>query len=48
MPDYTETLRVGSRAPGFALRAANRDGEYSLAGFLNEGNLIVEFLRGTW
>jgi peroxiredoxin len=48
MQDYTETLRVGSRAPDFTLRAANRDGEYSLAGFLKDGNLIVDFLRGTW
>jgi hypothetical protein len=48
MPDRTETLAVGSRAPEFLLSAANRDGILSLSGFLSRGALIAEFLRGTW
>ena len=48
MLDHTETLEIGSRAPEFALEAANRDGVLTLSGFLQRGNLIVEFLRGTW
>jgi hypothetical protein len=46
--DRTETLQVGSRAPDFSLHAANREGEYSLPSLLQGGNLILEFLRGTW
>ena len=48
MLDHTETLKVGSRAPEFALEAANRDGVLTLSGFLKRGVLIAEFLRGTW
>ena len=48
MLDHTETLKVGSRAPEFALGAANRDGVLTLSGFLKRGVLIAEFLRGTW
>ena len=48
MLDHTETLQVGSRAPEFALEAANRDGVLTLSGFLKRGILITEFLRGTW
>jgi hypothetical protein len=48
MQDHTETLKVGSRAPEFALGAANRDGVLTLSGFLKRGVLIAEFLRGTW
>jgi hypothetical protein len=48
MSDRTETLTVGSRAPEFLLSAANRDGIFSLSGFLSRGVLIAEFLRGTW
>jgi hypothetical protein len=48
MLDYTETLRVGARAPEFSLDAANRDGIQTLSGFLMRGPLILEFLRGTW
>ncbi len=48
MSDRRETLVVGSRAPEFLLSAANRDGILSLSGFLSRGELIVEFLRGTW
>jgi hypothetical protein len=48
MLDYTETLKVGSRAPEFALGAANLEGVVTLSGFLRRGNLILEFLRGTW
>jgi len=48
MQNITETLGIGSRAPGFSLPAANRDGLFTLGGFLAEGPLILEFLRGTW
>jgi hypothetical protein len=48
MLDCTETLKVGSRAPEFALEAANREGVLTLSGFLRRGMLIAEFLRGTW
>lgn len=48
MQDHTETLRVGSRAPEFSLRAANRTGEFSLSTLLSGGALVLEFLRGTW
>jgi hypothetical protein len=48
MLDRTETLKVGSRAPEFALEAANREGMLTLSGFLRRGMLIAEFLRGTW
>ena len=48
MQDRTETLQVGSRAPEFALEAANREGMMTLSGFLQRGQLILEFLRGTW
>ena len=48
MSDRTETLAVGSRAPEFLLSAANRDGIFSLSGFLSRATLIAEFLRGTW
>lgn len=48
MQDRTETLEIGSRAPEFALEAANREGMLTLSGFLQRGNLILEFLRGTW
>ena len=42
------TLKVGDRAPEFALGAANRDGTISLRQTLARGPAIVEFLRGTW
>ena len=48
MKDRTETLEIGSKAPGFSLSAANREGMFSLSGFLAQGPLILEFLRGTW
>ncbi len=41
-------LQPGERAPDFTLRAANRDGEFSLAEVLGRGPLVLEFLRGTW
>ena len=44
----TETLKVGDRAPDFALSAANREGGVSLKQLLERGPLILEFLRGTW
>ncbi len=48
MQDHTETLQAGAKAPDFQLRAANRDGEFTLGGLLSGGVLILEFLRGTW
>lgn len=45
---HTETLTVGARAPEFTLEAANRDGLFTLSGFLRRAVLVVEFLRGTW
>jgi hypothetical protein len=50
MKDRTETLEIGSRAPGFSLSSANRDGAFSLGSLLAQGQgpLILEFLRGTW
>ncbi len=44
----TDTLEIGSKAPDFSLSAANREGMFSLGGFLDQGPLILEFLRGTW
>jgi hypothetical protein len=41
-------LQAGSRAPEFSLYAANREGQFSLPSLLQNGNLILEFLRGTW
>jgi hypothetical protein len=46
--DRTDNLRIGSQAPDFSLEAANRDGKFSLAGLIERGPLILEFLRGTW
>ena len=48
MKNNTDTLEIGSRAPDFSLGAANREGTFTLAGLLAQGNLILEFLRGTW
>jgi peroxiredoxin len=48
MQDRTETLNVGSQAPEFSLKAANREGEFTLRSFLHNGHLVLEFLRGTW
>lgn len=48
MKDRTETLEIGSSAPGFSLAAANREGVFTLGGFLEQGPVILEFLRGTW
>jgi peroxiredoxin len=48
MQDRTQTLSVGSRAPEFSLKAANREGEFSLTNLLGSSALILEFLRGTW
>jgi hypothetical protein len=48
MRDHTDTLQVASKAPEFALEAANRDGVFTLSGFLKRAVLVVEFLRGTW
>lgn len=48
MQSQTETLKIGSHAPEFSLGAANREDTFTLAGFLERGPLILEFLRGTW
>ncbi|HEX8816751.1 MAG TPA: hypothetical protein VF753_14730 [Terriglobales bacterium] len=48
MADRTETLTVGLQAPDFTLRAANRDGQFSLSQLRSQGPVILEFLRGTW
>ena len=48
MKNRTETLEIGSRAPDFSLAAANREGTFTLRGLLEQGTLILEFLRGTW
>ena len=48
MQNRTETLEIGSRAPDFSLGAANREGTFTLGGLLQQGMLILEFLRGTW
>jgi len=48
MKNRTDTLEVGSRAPDFSLAAANRAGSFTLGGLLAQGELILEFLRGTW
>ena len=43
-----EPVPVGARVPGFSLRAANREGSFTLSELLQHGPLIIEFLRGTW
>jgi peroxiredoxin len=48
MQDHTEKLRVGAKAPEFTLRAANREGEFTLTSLVAGGALTLEFLRGTW
>jgi len=48
MQSRTDTLEIGSSAPDFSLSAANREGIFTLGGFLASGPLILEFLRGTW
>ena len=48
MKDRTDTLEIDSTAPQFSLSAANREGVFSLAGFLEQGPFLLEFLRGTW
>jgi hypothetical protein len=44
----TETLEIGTHAPDFSLGAANREGAFTLRELLTQGELILEFLRGTW
>jgi peroxiredoxin len=48
MHEETETLAAGARAPEFSLKAANREDEFTLRSLVQNGNLILEFLRGTW
>lgn len=44
----SDTLKVGDRAPDFALPAANAPGTTSLAQLTAHGPAVIEFLRGTW
>lgn len=50
----SDTLKVGDRAPEFALFAANMNNvvgtplELRLDRLLGNGPLVIEFLRGTW
>ncbi|MFZ0804266.1 MAG: hypothetical protein WBQ09_04245 [Terriglobales bacterium] len=49
MQNRTETLEIGSRAPEFSLPSANREGSiFTLSTLLENGPVVVEFLRGTW
>jgi peroxiredoxin len=48
MQNRTETLGIGSRAPDFSLKAANRQETFSLSNLRERGPVILEFLRGTW
>lgn len=48
MQNRTGTLEIGSRAPEFSLSAVNREGQFTLSGLIEQGTLILEFLRGTW
>ncbi len=48
LKSQSDILRVGDRAPGFELVAANFVGAFSLEKLLGRGPVIVEFLRGTW
>ena len=48
MKNRTDTLEIGSAAPGFSLAAANREGMFTLDSLLAQGLLVLEFLRGTW
>ena len=48
MPDFSDTLRAGDRAPEFTLAAANLEGQFSLAQMRERGPVVLEFLRGTW
>jgi len=48
MVSATDTLKIGDKAPDFALSAANGKEKYSLSDLRKHGPVIVEFLRGTW
>jgi hypothetical protein len=48
MKNRTETLEIRSLAPYFSLGAVNREGTFTLDNLLAQGELILEFLRGTW
>ncbi len=48
MLEQTATLKLGDRAPGFELGAANRAERFTLQSALQRGPLILDFLRGTW
>jgi peroxiredoxin len=49
MKNRTETLEIGSLAPDFSLPSANPEGGiFTLSTMLEQGSVIVEFLRGTW
>jgi hypothetical protein len=49
MQNRTATLEIGSLAPDFSLPSANPEGGvFTLSTMLEQGSVIVEFLRGTW
>ena len=48
MQQATETLQLGSKPPLFTLKAANREGSFTLAELNENKPLVLEFLRGTW
>ena len=48
MKSASDTLKIGDRAPSFSLRAANREGDFSLEQYTSKGPVLLEFLRGTW
>jgi hypothetical protein len=48
MLEQTSTLKLGDRAPGFELGAANRSERFTLDQALQRGPVVLEFLRGTW
>lgn len=48
MQTKTETLEIGSKVPEFTLSAANQEGEFSLRDLIEQGPLVIEFMRGTW
>jgi peroxiredoxin len=43
---YTETVRVGDRAPGFAIPAISRDGEVRLDDYTGRAPLLLNLFRG--
>jgi hypothetical protein len=48
MAKVSSTLALGDHAPEFMLLAANMPQAVSLKHFLQNGPMVIEFLRGTW